>query len=736
MFKISLPVVHHPLWIRHKSLIENIAGWLIFTVFLIWFYRVPPWMWSTHLPQYGDVVEALWQTDFWRRAIHSGELDLVSFAAMWPIGTHIFSIAHNGVGLLLLLVSIPFGSISAVNLGFILGFVLSFAGFKRLLERLECPPLLASVGGTLINFAFGKSFSNHWHLNIVLSVSLSIWSIVFAISLIQSTDQKHKTVYALLSGVFWGIAIVLQAYFVFLLLIVMLILLRGRDNLKFFLKIAGTAGLISLPYLVLLRQGAEYMSSFPQSLRGISHYSADVLSLVGWRLTAWHELQVLTSHILVDEKVPQNWGVMVWILTCLGVVVLVKERSALKISVLGLLIIAFILSLGPFWVSPPFHAEWIVSVNKAIWHVGELLKPRLFNFRSVDLAEQVIPLPALPLYLFVPYYEMARVPERYTIIVGFAAVIISMNFIKRLPPGWQFFVCALWLLELIPMPTNLLIAPSVPHPAHAWFAQKYTGYTGALSPAGAEWIYSSHLAGVRGTGTIGPFKPAYTFYTVPWINFSHGLYQIDGETLSNPALVDVLVRAQVRIVLLNLEESRAASANTHLRHIQCFEADSPEYDYLRRTTLCAFEVIKSSGDVDINIQPRRGFWPFESRPDAPGQIIWMRDQEAEAGWWLSRLDEHVLEVKLRAFCPRGVGQTADILVNARPAARLQWSAECWEPRAVSISLPSTMLRQGWNSIVIKAANVARPRDHVEGSLDARTLSVAVERLHLRLRQQT
>ncbi|MDW8293333.1 MAG: hypothetical protein RML84_09610, partial [Anaerolineae bacterium] len=62
---------------RQRAL-EYVLGWIAFFAYLAWFYRVLPWQWGTHLHAYGDVVEALWQTEFWRRAVLSGDFNLVS----------------------------------------------------------------------------------------------------------------------------------------------------------------------------------------------------------------------------------------------------------------------------------------------------------------------------------------------------------------------------------------------------------------------------------------------------------------------------------------------------------------------------------------------------------------------------------------------------------------------------------------------------------------------------------
>lgn len=324
---------------------------------------------------------------------------------------------------------------------------------------------------------------------------------LFAIALASSTNPRRKATYALLSGTFWGLSIVSQPYAVFLFAAVMLIPLHRRGMLLSVFQTACVAALVSLPSLLLLRQGQEYMGTVPPNMQlaayrenGVPTGSASLPSVIGWSLTAWRNLEPMAQQILNDVLIPptealsQNWGLLVWLFAFPGVVVAIRERSALKLSVLSVLVVSFLLAAGPLWVDPPFRSELVVSVNKALWQLGQTLKPWLFDHWSSDLVDRALPLPALPLYMFVPRYEMARVPVRYLIVASYCAVILSVVFLSKLPKLWQVALSALWLLELLPMPTNQVPVPDAPHPAHVWFAQRFGTSAGVLSPAGATWV--------------------------------------------------------------------------------------------------------------------------------------------------------------------------------------------------------------------------------------------------------
>lgn len=100
---------------------------MIFLAVLVWFYRIPPWLWTTYIPGwmsgFGDVIEALWQIEFWRTVALTGRFDPVSLAGMYPLGLHQFSIAHVGTGLLLLPASPLVGSAAALNIGFVVSHI-------------------------------------------------------------------------------------------------------------------------------------------------------------------------------------------------------------------------------------------------------------------------------------------------------------------------------------------------------------------------------------------------------------------------------------------------------------------------------------------------------------------------------------------------------------------------------------------------------------------------------------
>ena len=113
----------------HKALRANILnyiGVIVFSVVLICFYHIPPWMWNAFVPGYGDTLEALWCIEIWHKAILKGDYSLVNISAMYPLGLHYATIAHFGVGFLALPISIITNSVLSLNILHFTGLIICF----------------------------------------------------------------------------------------------------------------------------------------------------------------------------------------------------------------------------------------------------------------------------------------------------------------------------------------------------------------------------------------------------------------------------------------------------------------------------------------------------------------------------------------------------------------------------------------------------------------------------------
>ncbi len=202
---------------QQARLAEGI-GWVTFFAVLVWFYRIPPWMWTTHIPGqmsgFGDVIEALWQIEFWRTAALTGQFDPISLAGMYPLGIHQFSIAHVGTGLLLLPVSLLVGSAAALNIGFVASHILCFAGARFFLKQYTSSELLAALGAIAFTFALGRTSNIYPHLHIALATAFIAWTAAMA-SRLRSAAPKQAWKHSVFGGVAWGLGIIAQPYALF-----------------------------------------------------------------------------------------------------------------------------------------------------------------------------------------------------------------------------------------------------------------------------------------------------------------------------------------------------------------------------------------------------------------------------------------------------------------------------------------------------------------------------------------
>lgn len=710
---------------RQRAWLSEGLGWVIFLAVLVWFYRIPPWLWRTHIPGwmsgFGDVIEALWQIEFWRTVALTGRFDPVSLAGMYPLGLHQFSIAHVGTGLLLLPASLLVGSAAALNIGFVASHVLCFAGARLFLKQYISSALLASFGAIAFTFALGRTSNIYPHLHIALATAFITWTAAMA-SRLRSAAPKQAWKQAILGGITWGLGIIAQPYALFFGALPFILLGRQWRAWRYALAAGVCALVVSGPFLLGLYQGMAAMSSLSPNLFDITRSRSSLSSYAGWsRLSYWPALREINPQRPKGGEInEQNWGILILLLSAAGVIMLWRLKAHRSLIMLGAT--AFVLSMGPLWIDGRIDPALATRVNEPVWQAARALKPDLFDRRSEVLKSQSLPLPAIVPMLVLPRFEQARMPGRYSVWVGLAAVALSAFALSRLPRKWGIAIGCLWVVELLPVPNGIVNIPSTPHPAHVWAAQVIQPDRSVLS-SGIQAVYSHHLAGdLPGTSAVGSFIPSYLIYTYPWIVFSPYPSDPPPEALTDPSRAVILRRAQVGIVLLTPEAADLARQNSALRFVQCFEPEANVRIYYPYT-LCAFEVLPAEEDF-FAIQPVSGFSGFG--PD----FVWIEGTHAKAGWRISQPTTHTIDITLRAFCPPGGQQSVVITLNGRQIASHTWPGNCWERWTATLTVSPEQLNAGWNTIEFEAASAAQPYLYDPNSKDQRKLSVGVERLHV------
>jgi len=713
----------------HKALRSNILnyiGVIVFSVVLICFYHIPPWMWNAFVPEYGDTLEALWCIEIWREAILKGDYSLVNISAMYPLGLHYATIAHFGVGFLALPISIITNSVLSLNILHFTGLIICFFGSRYFLMQIIPNKLLVSIGATIFTFALGRTVHIYGHWNMSLASAFSIWMAGLLFRLRHAAQTPPTWRYALASGFVWGAAVIAQPYSLFHNIPLLLLLGKQREAWRHIPITGVVAFTICAPFIFLNWQGNRYISSLGPSLAGVAQFQSSLASYFGWgNYTYWQMLKDLTHswRPVLPEQNSQNWGILTIPLSLAGIIIVLKTKNYR--SILLLFIIAFLLSLGPVLKISPHRLQILQILNDNIYNLGRNLKPLFFNEYSLDLKSESIPSPVMTAYLLIPRYEYARVSGRFAIWVGLAALALGLLALRRLPAPAATLLACVWLIELLPRPLTAQPAPVEAHPAHQWVTEQLIGQQdrGVYNLSGVAAVYSQRLAGeVPSTSTFGPFAPAYTRYTYPWIMFAHGPYDPLDTALTEPTHARVLRRAQVGIVLLRPPAAELAKRNSALRFIQCFEPEGAK-SYLP-TRLCAFEVLEGEDDF-FNIQPLSGFSYFEPNLD----FIWIEGTHAQAGWRITKPVTHTIALTLRAYCPDG-RQTVRLHLNKRPLATHTWTGNCWEPWSTTLTIPPEHLHAGLNRLEFEADSAAQPSLHDPNSQDQRRLSVGVERLRV------
>ena len=266
---------------HQKARLAEGVGWVTFLAVLVWFYRIPPWMWATHLPDRIDPLEALWQIDFWRNAVLTHEFQPVSVSAMYPLGLHQMTVAHAGVGFILLPISLIAGSAVALNAGWVSALILCFLGARYFLRHFTSSALLTSIGATVFTFALGRTVHINYHLHIAFASAFGVWMAGTLLHLRQRTGGHRARAYAICSGLLWGAAIIAQPYGLFLGSLLLLLLGKEWRAWKYTPIIGISALVVSGPFLFGLLQGTAYMSSLGPSLREIADLQYAPISFLG-----------------------------------------------------------------------------------------------------------------------------------------------------------------------------------------------------------------------------------------------------------------------------------------------------------------------------------------------------------------------------------------------------------------------------------------------------------------------
>ncbi len=708
---------------------ERLLPWVVFfLIFFVWGWRVSDMF--THIPAYGDVFEFIWGVQWW-----FGGLLLQRWAPFYtsiifhPTGWYPTTWALSPM---LFVLSFPLyaigGAVFAYNVLALLLFVLLFAGILRFL-RFFSRDIVSVTAAALVFVGFEWWRVIVGHVNLLGAMGLLTW-LACILMRARDADPERLTRYALIAGLIWGMMVNFSLYGVFLGGLVFI--LWGRKLLRWsrYVILAGAIALvIGLPSIIPFVLGIHQTPAHYHSARRLMLWGSSLNGLfvpkVFHPLPLFQKLAHLVYKGPVDETVFTSKGLLTGVLALAGVWVTLRNKGKLG-GLVALTIIGMVLGLGLLvrWDGDVVHFSLFRPLNVAIWKVGHFLKPHIFTSAIPDPDFEVgIPLPGLVLTVLVPFWEAGRTVTRYAVIGMLGAVALASMALERIPPAVRFLLAGLWVLEMLPVPTNNFPFPQRIHPAYEWLAHQTLepgeGVADLQYPAlklGGETLWAAWLHGkptVSGTGTFWP-EPFFTLREHLWK---------DEKALVGKETWAILEQYRIRYLLIHIsgdfEREWWRSVQNHPAYwpIGCFDpAPGPSpWEY----PICVAEVKKRPGSIHL--------WLREGWSAMEDWGIWAIGTESRAMWLAERPGNYRLQVAAFPLCVPENHQKISIRINGREIGSHQWrDCESWEGELL---IPASLVRVGWNEITFHYEYAFKPVEITKGTNpDPRPLAVGFTRL--------
>lgn len=712
--------------------LKTFIPWVIFHSFLAWGWRV---MNPFHeLPGYGDVLESLWGFIWYEQAVFQGKgnpffIPLIAH----PLGWHTTNLSHTPLLFFIgSLVHRMGGPAFAYNIFTLLSLYVCFAGMF-LFMRCFTGWSAATLGALVYTFAgFRWIRVGEGHLNIAWMTSLIPW---MAWSLQKGVEQENeRRKLWVLAGVVWGLMGCFSLYGILLGGLVLagwLIALRWRWTII----LSGIALIVSAPItgLYLISASQDGITAF--EIWHISHWGISgnelIIPSVFHPIPPIQNLARMIYRGFLDESGYWNLGMVSVLLGLLG---LLQARAShayrsLRHLILWLLL-GGLLALGPYlrWNGQAVNVSFppIQTLHAALWKIGHQLKPDLFPTAELPPpAAGWIPLPAIWLLIFVPFFEGWRVISRCLFVSAIGLFGLAAFAWERLQRRMRALVAILWLIEALPVPTGRYPFPFAMHPAYEWLAaQTLKPGEGIIElplpapslSADLAILWSPLLHHKPDASISRPFLPKHIVYMI------QAMAHYD---LRDARVGLILQTSRARYVLMHITGDREKdmwerlSGNPVVRPIRCF--DPPPVPSPWTYPICVAEML-----ADL---PRISTAPISGWSGVEEWGIWAEGTESRSFWIATRQTDHLLRIRAFPYCVHGQHQKLIILVNQHMLSLYEWD-RC-ETRELVIRIPSTLIRRGANELIFKYSYAVRPSEVTAGqNPDSRLLSVGFSQLEI------
>jgi hypothetical protein len=717
-----------------------IIPWGLFFVFLLSGWRMDD-LFHT-VPAYGDILEFLWGTLWYDKAFTQHISPFFYPLVFYPAGWQVSASANAPAVFMILLPFYYFGGAAfAYNVVALLALFVAFAGMYRF-ARCLTTAFPATIAALLFTFWGMRWVRIEGHLNILIASALLPW-ILWAVE--RGLHSARRKTWFVVVGLLWALSIAVQFYFVFIagVLLAGWVIARWLSRqINWRLAVSAIAIpvliaiVLNIPNVIWFWQGraaagATFSTIYEPDAWGASLNSLpipDVVHPYPWLRSIANSVY----HGTMNESSRANFGLVSSLVVLVSLRWFWSRKDWRPLVIVTFVGIILALGITLKWNGESVQWEALRPLDDVIWQIGHRLKPDIFasNHPSPPF-DTAIPLPGLLLTAIVPFWEGARTVVRYSFIAGPAFFVLAVLGMTRLRSRWaQLFLAILLLIEVVPYPYPSVPFPPANHPAFEWLRQQslsqqslidlYIERPNALyMPIRGETLFATlyhNKPTVAGTSSVWP---AHMVFLNDWL-LQHP------HPFQNPTFLPVLRYYGVRFILLHMHGAGEQAAldeakqNPEAGNIRCFSppTEPSPWPY----PICVIEVLPSRTSYSNVIFQKN--W---SGGEDWG--IWATDTESHAKWVATSQLEQNLSVEAFPQCVPGRPQNITFEVNGAEIGAHQWNG-CG-PWSDKIVIPKSLIRIGWNDLVIRTAYAVRPADITNGQNgDTRKLSVGFTNLRI------
>ncbi|GIV89342.1 MAG: hypothetical protein KatS3mg055_1860 [Chloroflexus sp.] len=715
---MKLHIFRHPL-------VFKLIPWMVFGIFFGWGWRVENLF--TNLPAYGDVLEVIWGIQWYYQSLSVSHVSpLFTSLVFHPLGWHTATLAYTPT---LFLVSLPFYFIGglgfAYNILAIAALLVTFSGMMRF-SKLFVSQYTAIFVALAFTFWQTSWFFIMGHLNMAWISALLPW-LAWSLERAKDASSSRQRRWLIIAGLLWGCMIHFALYGIFIGGLTLLIwgrqLLRPH-RLGQVLIVGSIAFLTGLPVIGLYVVGTRADHTYVYGAENNAYWGASLNSLlvpsVGHSIEPIRNLARAFYQGPYNESGVMNLGLLTITLGLIGYGISLKFQLRGR-SLVILTFAGIILSLGIFlrWNGQFVQIPIFRAINYWLWDIGHTLKPHVFAETIPEPFANGVPLPGFVLTAIVPFWEGARVASRYAVFGMLGLSVLAGIALDALPKAVRIGLIALWLVEILPSPTQSLPVPLQPHPAYAWLSQQSLqdgeGIIDLMYPTlrmSGEILWATTLHQKPTVSGSGSSWPLHIFGLWDYLANYH-------TALSDPETGSVFKSYGVRYILVHIINNQAQEMwtmvqnNPVIKPITCF-------DPLPTPNPWPYPICVGELHVDTQSLPlmtNKGWFGREPW----GR--WADGHYSTAGWIAETAQDYFLHLTAAPFCVPARQQHISIRVNGENFGSFRWR-DC-EVRKATILIPAPVVKRGWNDVSLFYDYAARPSETTHGqNPDSRLLSVA------------